>query len=564
MEATLAKGTGYDVWQSTVELVKSLSEVMGSTVPNFWKIAKGYMEGRYKKPGAQPSGRSPSQCRTMVLDIVRSYIVLLSEFFSLSDMAASVASTKNATLPKFLPTGTDSLTACHYLTRILGEMTDSVNEILGMEVSDETNAGLRSLLETATWKFEETLCAVWLRDSQIFFHLETWEQKPEDRSTTLYLGRMHQFQKYITTAAYKIASGLTDATSTKQRQIPAEFSNKITKSFLDSLYSFLDGLVHLASDDSPIAQGLKVQALVEESTGATPLFDLTKNDTRLLLVISNLTYLNESLIPVMLNQIQSSFGIVMDDARRTLNEVMRGVDRTLFEDYIKPKAGVLTGLMRKGVIDPKIDWFDMPRPTEVRDYIYEILMYLVGVHAEVSAIAKSLLERTLTTLIIETVNEALECFKQIKKFGMGGMLRATLEIEFMHQTLVQYVNESANWTLKELGHEFNNAGCLLVSEVKILLKEKEGKPGVDNPVFNKTVEYVNMFSKFSTEDTIGLVRATLRRQPNLTQFETAQLANLCPSTAEEAKSIIPSLSKYEDDELQPLLDELQSMRRFQE
>ncbi|KAG8808296.1 hypothetical protein FRB91_006330 [Serendipita sp. 411] len=316
MEATLAKGTGYDVWQSTVELVKSLSEVMGSTVPNFWKIAKGYMEGRYKKPGAQPSGRSPSQCRTMVLDIVRSYIVLLSEFFSLSDMAASVASTKNATLPKFLPTGTDSLTACHYLTRILGEMTDSVNEILGMEVSDETNAGLRSLLETATWKFEETLCAVWLRDSQIFFHLETWEQKPEDRSTTLYLGRMHQFQKYITTAAYKIASGLTDATSTKQRQIPAEFSNKITKSFLDSLYSFLDGLVHLASDDSPIAQGLKVQALVEESTGATPLFDLTKNDTRLLLVISNLTYLNESLIPVMLNQIQSSFGIVMDDARR--------------------------------------------------------------------------------------------------------------------------------------------------------------------------------------------------------------------------------------------------------
>jgi hypothetical protein len=26
-------------------------------------------------------------------------------------------------------------------------------------------------------------------------------------------------------------------------------------------------------------------------------------------------------------------------------------------------------------------------------------------------------------------------------------------------------------------------------------------------VFNKTVEYVNMFSKFSTEDTIGLVRS---------------------------------------------------------
>lgn len=32
---------------------------------------------------------------------------------------------------------------------------------------------------------------------------------------------------------------------------------------------------------------------------------------------------------------------------------------------------------------------------------------------------------------------------------------------------------------------------------------------------------------------------TLRREPALTQFETAQIANLCPATAEEAKSVIP-------------------------
>ena len=31
----------------------------------------------------------------------------------------------------------------------------------------------------------------------------------------------------------------------------------------------------------------------------------------------------------------------------------------------------------------------------------------------------------------------------------------------------------------------------------------------------------------------------LRREPELTQFETAQIANLCPADAEEAKSIIP-------------------------
>ena len=75
---------------------------------------------------------------------------------------------------------------------------------------------------------------------------------------------------------------------------------------------------------------------------------------------------------------------------------------------------------------------------------------------------------------------------------------------------------------------------------------------------------------------------TLRREPALTQFETAQIANLCPATAEEAKSVIPryvaffddgaergrthflaSLVKIDDDRLQALLDEIQTMRKFQ-
>lgn len=50
-------------------------------------------------------------------------------------------------------------------------------------------------------------------------------------------------------------------------------------------------------------------------------------------------------------------------------------------------------------------------------------MYLVSVHAHVSAVAKPLLERTLNSLIEDLVEEALACFKQVRRFGMGGMLR---------------------------------------------------------------------------------------------------------------------------------------------
>ena len=40
---------GHDVWHAVFEMVKNVSEVMMSTLPNFWKIAKGFLGGKYKK-----------------------------------------------------------------------------------------------------------------------------------------------------------------------------------------------------------------------------------------------------------------------------------------------------------------------------------------------------------------------------------------------------------------------------------------------------------------------------------------------------------------------------------
>lgn len=99
----------------------------------------------------------------MVLEIVQSYIAFLSEFFSLSDMAAAASSKAPSTLPKFLPTGSDSLTTSWHLIKLFGEVNECIVELLGLEVSNEMGAVLKELGETVTWKFEETICATWMR-----------------------------------------------------------------------------------------------------------------------------------------------------------------------------------------------------------------------------------------------------------------------------------------------------------------------------------------------------------------------------------------------------------------
>ena len=110
------------------------------------------------------SRRSPTQCRTMALDVVKLYVSLLSEFFLFSDMAVmSPSTTTSNTTPPLLPTDSNSLTTAFHLMKILGEVQESVNEITVMEITHDASSSLKSLLESARWKFEDILITAWLR-----------------------------------------------------------------------------------------------------------------------------------------------------------------------------------------------------------------------------------------------------------------------------------------------------------------------------------------------------------------------------------------------------------------
>lgn len=160
---------------------------------------------------------------------------------------------------------------------------------------------------------------------------------------------------------------------------------------------------------------------------------------------------------------------------QTLRDVIKQIDRILFDNYVQRKSSTIAGILQKGILEPNIDWLHAPKPkrmecsvekllaamthfnthfhatlTEVHPYIYEAMLQLVLIHAQVTGIAKSLVPRVLMTLVEEMAGEALRCFKKVNGFGMGGMLQATLEIEFLHQTVGQYVSATADTSLQEI------------------------------------------------------------------------------------------------------------------
>ncbi|KAK7439305.1 Exocyst complex component S5 [Stygiomarasmius scandens] len=464
-DTVVAKSSGEPVWQAILDLVKNVSEGILATLPNFWKISSSFMEGRFRKAQGSTSGsrRSPTQCRIMALDIVKLYISLLSELFKLSDiaiMSSPRAESHNPSSP-LIPTNSTSLSTAHYLMKISGEIQECVNELNAMDISNDVAASLKGLLESVKWRFEEILINVWQRDAKIFHYLETWTPTPSDPSSTHYLAQMEVFQRHITTAAFKLAGGVDLSSSSltkpvKQNPIPPSFVSKITKAFLDVLYTFLEGLARLASDEWP-GKSSAVPSTPTTATTPVELLDYSDPDVRILLVLSNFGHLSSSIIPSMITQLEIAFGISIADDRQTLMTAVGELDKRLFEGYTKPRSTIVTSLVRSGILDDNMDWYETPQPREIRPYMYETLMYLVGVHAQVTSVAEGLLERTLNFLAEELAEEALRSFKQVKRFGMGGMLRATLEIEFMHQSLGKYITPTAAKTLSELYNKISQA-----------------------------------------------------------------------------------------------------------
>jgi exocyst complex component 2 len=107
----------------------------------------------------------------MALDVVKLYISLISEFFKLSDMAVMTSPSSTASTPPLIPSDSHSLATAYYLSKILGEIQDSVSEVNGMDISSEASSGLKSLHESAKWRFTDILINAWLRGEPTFLLL---------------------------------------------------------------------------------------------------------------------------------------------------------------------------------------------------------------------------------------------------------------------------------------------------------------------------------------------------------------------------------------------------------
>ncbi|KAG0296297.1 hypothetical protein BGZ96_009837 [Linnemannia gamsii] len=447
--------------------VKTLSDLLLRLLPDFWKLAVAFMDGKIQKVQKRRTVVDPQrmiQCIAMVKDIIELYSNEMTSILIDSLVVQRPGEMDDEYVPdpdqeRPEPRRESAVVMAVFLSKIITEVSNCVNDINGLSLRGGAFMTLVELMQRLRWKFVKVICVSWGDDARFFYQHEDWTLQAENSQVTLFEGLFYQFHEFCLRSAYKYASIWTAPTEEAVANddvlavVPEQFIEKIRGTFLDALYSFLDGLVHLAFADperpnNGESSGSRSLENLNGGGKKVKTIDITQLDSRILITISNLSELRSVTIPKMLTDFEKTCSVSIAGDGKALIDIVDQLDTILFDDFIKRKTVVATRLITDGILYGGTDWSACPKPTGVQAYMYETLLSLVVVHAQISEIAPPLVSRALSALLINIAQDCLRCFQEVKRFGMGGMLQVTLDMELMNHSLVQYQSASSDEILQ--------------------------------------------------------------------------------------------------------------------
>lgn len=175
----------------------------------------------------------------------------------------------------------------------------------------------------------------------------------------------------------------------------------------------------------------------------------------MLLTLSNLQYLRAQLVPNLNTQFENAFSVKLTDETKTIRDVLGQIDARLFQSYTRPSIEFLRKVIRTGIA--AADWPPpaAEKPREVKPYVYEALLGLVLVHTQVSTTAASLTSQVLSYLLEQASRELLEALKTRPRYNLAALMQATLDVEFVAQTMAQYTTDRASELQSQIYQELD-------------------------------------------------------------------------------------------------------------
>ncbi|KAJ2977259.1 hypothetical protein NUW58_g7868 [Xylaria curta] len=365
----------------------------------------------------------------------------------------------------FWPPTSNSISGVHYLSKMLGLVGTGAAEMASVAPVSQDDSKqmelLRTLIGAARERCVVALCAAWNKDAENIKLVEDWQRSKEMGDVTCMPATFAAFEGALLGGIQKILYVSEAIAKPGPGDIipppPTKLLQMVRSQYVTTLYKALSGMVENAeravkkaqdewatNTDAPIGSNSdRAYAVAGKGT-----IDAGDRNVRMLLTLSNLQALRSQVVPNLNSQFETAFSVKLTDESKTIKDVLGQIDARLFQTYTRPTVESLRIIIRTGLNDPS--WAPVDRPTEPRPYVYEALLSLVLVHTQVSTTAPSLTSQVLSFLLEHISRELLEVFKSRPKYDLDVLMQATLDVEFVAQTLSQYTTEKTSTLQSEL------------------------------------------------------------------------------------------------------------------
>ncbi|GAP91923.2 putative exocyst complex component Sec5 [Rosellinia necatrix] len=361
----------------------------------------------------------------------------------------------------FWPPTSNSISGVHYLSKMLGLVGTGASEMASVAPVSQDDAKQMELLRTLVGAARErcvvALCASWNKDAQNIKLVEDWQRSKEKETgdVTCMPATFAAFEGALLGGIQKILYVSEAIAKPGPGDIilapPTKLLQMVRAQYVTTLYKALSGMVENAERpvkkaedewttdmEAPVrSSGEGISVMARKGT-----IDAGDRSVRQLLTLSNLQALRSQVVPNLNSQFEAAFSVKLTEESKTIKDVLGQIDARLFQLYTKTAVESLRKVIRQGLNEP--DWAPSTKPTEAKPYVYEALLSLVLVHTQVSTTAPSLASQVLSFLLEQISRELLEVFKARPKYDLAALMQATLDVEFVAQTLSQYTTEKTS------------------------------------------------------------------------------------------------------------------------
>ncbi|KAF2634555.1 hypothetical protein P280DRAFT_554492 [Massarina eburnea CBS 473.64] len=361
----------------------------------------------------------------------------------------------------FWPPNSNALSGCHYLAKTLVLIGTAANELASLRLAETGSTAkiddvLRQLVGGVRERCVQAVCTAWNTDAENIKVLEDWTRDPDRKDITAMPSRFLAVQSFLLNNLQKIM--YIEASTKTNVDVIISPSNKLLQmvrsQFVTSLYRTLSGMVECAEKGRrALGKEFEIKdddlAVNEEEIedGSWGKVDATKQSIRLLLTLSNMSSFQTEISPQLLTLFETLFSVQLTDETNRIRDVLSQLDSQLFRSYTKPHSVRIDATIKSGITSPtwaagsgpgKADADRDPSP-----YVFSVLLDLVIVHTEVSTTSAPLTSRILRALFESTSTSLINTFTQLDSCDLSCLMQATLDVEFMAQTLASYTTDKA-------------------------------------------------------------------------------------------------------------------------